>query len=97
VFAFLKTVDCYNYDLEDIEPCDLIISFAAYCFHIHPLEYLKVVRAAALKRTVIIFDVRKSHVFRDILQRELGDSFVISETAKSERRVFMGANMRVEE
>lgn len=39
---------------------DLIVSFAAYGFHIHPGNYLGDLKKAVDKYTVLVFDVRRS-------------------------------------
>jgi hypothetical protein len=39
---------------------DLVVSFAAYGFHIHPGNYLEDIRTVIHDRTVLIFDVRRS-------------------------------------
>jgi methyltransferase family protein len=38
---------------------DLIVSFAAYCFHILPCDYFEVVAESMHENTVLIFDVRR--------------------------------------
>lgn len=38
---------------------DLIVSFAAYCFHIAPFEYIGPLQHACHEKTTLIFDVRR--------------------------------------
>jgi SAM-dependent methyltransferase len=49
---------------ENPEPlaCDLIVSFAAWCFHIEPDRYLDFVRACCRPGTVLILEVRKARM-----------------------------------
>lgn len=42
------------------EKFDLVVSFAAYGFHIHPGNYLEDLKKVIHDKTVLIFDVRKS-------------------------------------
>lgn len=39
---------------------DLIISFAAYCFHILPCDYMDVMKRAMHEDTVVVLDVRRT-------------------------------------
>lgn len=68
---------------------DLIVSFAAYCFHILPGDYLDVVKESMHEQTVLIFDVRRSR--RDWLEtliREFGKPIVLKQAEKYVRLAF---------
>lgn len=52
---------------------DLIISFAAYCFHVPPTTYFDVLRENANPGATFIFDVRNTNaLWLDQLAKELG-------------------------
>jgi hypothetical protein len=68
---------------------DLIVSFAAYCFHILPCDYLEVVKESMHEKTILIFDVRRAR--RDWLEqllREFGKPLVIKQGEKFVRVAF---------
>ena len=73
-----------------IWPCDLILSFGAWCFHFSPSVYLEYVKRRCRHGTVLIIDVRTRH--SDWLAqlmanfRVIGSIPVMSE--KYSRRVF---------
>jgi hypothetical protein len=55
-----REVDCVFPEPEKDRKYDLITSYAGYCFHIPPADYLDVVlRARRSKDTICIFDVRR--------------------------------------
>jgi len=68
---------------------DLVVSFSAYAFHIHPGEYLADLKHVCHANTVLIFDVRRTKV--DWL-RDLVDAFgvpkVVEEAEKYMRVAF---------
>lgn len=76
------------------EPCDgfdrkfdLVVSFAAWCFHIEPYVYLNRVLAALEPKATIILDVRKSREdWIDDLCAVLGDPINL-ETGKKHVRL----------
>lgn len=49
---------------------DLVVSFASWCFHYPPAEYLEAVKAACHADTILILDVREGRA--DWLQQLLG-------------------------
>jgi hypothetical protein len=68
---------------------DLIVSFAAYCFHIIPSDYFDVVRESMHENTVLIFDVRRTK--RDWVEmavREWGKPIVLKQAEKYVRLAF---------
>lgn len=51
----------FNYMTPEVNSpveCELIVSFGSWCFHIHPNDYLDVVRKSLLRRGTLIVDVR---------------------------------------
>jgi hypothetical protein len=73
---------------------NLITSFASYCFHIHPNEYLDVVKGQLSTNGVAIFEVRRNPQWEQLLAKELGDSTIIYEASKLTRRVYHANNFR---
>lgn len=68
---------------------DLIVSFAAYCFHIHPNDYLDVLRESMHEKTVLIFDVRRTkRDWLEVLVREFGKPLVLKQGEKFVRLAF---------
>lgn len=68
---------------------DLIISFAAYCFHIMPSDYLDVVKSSMHEKTILIFDVRKQRRdWLELLLREFGRPIVLKQSEKYVRVAF---------
>lgn len=68
---------------------DLIVSFAAYCFHIPVGDYIQEVKESMHADTVVIFDVRRQR--RDWLEelvRALGKPKVLAEGPKYVRCAF---------
>lgn len=68
---------------------DLIVSFAAYCFHILPCDYLDTVKASMHDKTILIFDVRRHR--RDWLEtliKEFGVPVVLKKGEKFVRLAF---------
>lgn len=72
------------------EHYDLVVSFAAYCFHIAPFEYLSALMNAIRPHTVMIFDVRKKKEFLAPLVAAFGKPQVIFDAPKFVRCVFRG-------
>lgn len=68
---------------------DLIVSFAAYCFHIPPSEYMEVVKQSMHEDTVLIFDVRRMlrHYVEQLIV-EFGKPIVLKKTDKLVRLAF---------
>lgn len=68
---------------------DLIISFAAYCFHIPAGDYIEEVKRSAHDKTVIVFDVRKSRRdWLEVLVRAFGKPRVLAQSEKMVRCAF---------
>lgn len=68
---------------------DLVVSFAAYCFHIPVSDYLKDIQVSIHDKTVLIFDVRRSR--RDWLEelvRAFGKPKVVAQGEKFVRCAF---------
>lgn len=69
--------------------CDLVVSFAAWCFHFSPSAYLDLIVRRCISGAVIILDVRRG---RYDWEQALNDRFnfqrVISEQPKFRRMVF---------
>lgn len=68
---------------------DLIVSFAAYCFHIPPADYIDVVKESRHESTVCIFDVRKERPqYLLELVKALGKPVVLKQAKKYVRLAF---------
>lgn len=68
---------------------DLIVSFAAYCFHIPVSDYIQEVKRSSHKDTVLILEVRKTR--RDWLEelvKAFGQPRVLARTEKMVRCAF---------
>lgn len=76
-------VDCVFPAPDANKKFDLIVSFAAYCFHIPPADYFDVVKYARHADTVCIFDVRKE---RPQYLRELVDVLGKPVVLKNEKK-----------
>lgn len=75
----------------DPAPADLVISFAAWCFHIPASEHLSFIAACCHPGTVIILDVRRGKPeWEEQLERRFDFVAVISEERKFRRMVFAG-------
>ena len=75
-------------NLSDIGQFDLVVSFAAWCFHFHPKIYLDYVVKHCHATTVLILDVRRNE-WRDLL----GTDFVVKgniEVGKKYDRLVLG-------
>jgi hypothetical protein len=67
----------------------LVISFAAWCFHFPPSEYLAFVKSRLKTQATIILDIRKSRSdWRYDLEAAFGAGECICEGSKFERLVF---------
>lgn len=79
----------YTPDLGEPRSFDLIVSFAAWCFHIEPAAYLPFVKACCHPGTILILDVRRG---RPAWSADLHDAFqridVAHVSGKFERMVF---------
>lgn len=69
-------------------PFDLVTSFASWCFHYPPEEYLDRVQAAVGPGSVIILDVRRDRPWYGQLCRAFGEGKVIHTLPKLERCVW---------
>lgn len=68
---------------------DLVVSFAAYGFHIHPGNYLEDLMKVIHKNTVVVLDVRRSKdVWLGLLVNELGSPRVLHRAEKYVRVAF---------
>lgn len=72
------------------EHFDLIVSFAAYAFHIAPFEYMKMLMNCVRPHTVLIFDVRKKKEWLAELVTAFGKPQVALNAEKFVRCVFRG-------
>lgn len=85
-----KFVSCYWPAPPPAEHFDLVVSFAAYAFHIAPFEYLGMLLNVVRPHTVMVFDVRKKKEFLAPLVTAFGKPQVIFDAAKFVRCVFRG-------
>jgi SAM-dependent methyltransferase len=70
-------------------PCDLIISFQAWCFHFTPDVYLDYVKACCKPGTILILDVRKGYIWwRKSLRAAFEELAVPIQSEKFDRVVF---------
>lgn len=68
---------------------DLVVSFAAYCFHIPVQDYIEEMKRSSHKNTVIIIEVRKSRRdWLEVLVRAFGRPQVLHTTEKMVRCAF---------
>lgn len=68
---------------------DLIMSFASWCFHYWPQEYLEMVLRSSRKGTVVIIDVRIARpAWLEVLVKHFGKYRVAHESKKYQRLVF---------
>lgn len=68
---------------------DLIMSFASWCFHYPPSEYLDMVRECSRRGTVLIIDVRSARpMWENTLVKAFGSYRVAHEARKYKRLVF---------
>lgn len=72
------------------EHFDLIVSFAAYCFHIAPFEYMPVLMNNVRPHTIMIFDVRKKKEWLAQLVTAFGKPQVLFNAEKFVRCAFRG-------
>lgn len=76
------------YDLRDEfdRRFDLVVSFAAWCFHIPPSEYLDRVRNALAPNATVILDVRRDHTdWQEDLVAAFGQPKILDEGRKHVR------------
>ena len=85
-----KFVRCYWPAPPPAEHFDLIVSFAAYCFHIAPFEYMPVLMNNVRSHTVLIFDVRKKKEWLAPLVTAFGQPKVLYSAEKFIRCAFRG-------
>src|SRR5690606_1535319 len=73
----------YNFRMNDwarSHKWDLVVSFAAYAFHIHPSDYLIQLTQSCSKDTVLIFEVRRSkRAWLELLIRHFGTPKVLAQ------------------
>lgn len=67
---------------------DLIVSFAAWCFHIEPKRYVDVVKTAMHTDTVVILDVRARADWHEELRTALGRPVILHQEHKYFRMAF---------
>jgi len=74
----------YSPDFDQFEEkFDLLVSFASWCFHYPPEEYLDRIRVALNPGATVILDVRTSAVpWHDTLRKAFGDYTVLCTTNK---------------
>lgn len=78
-----------NLDKSPIKPFDLVVSFSAYCFHIHPGDYLEDLKTVIHDETVIILEVRRTKTeWLRMLLEAFGEPKVIDKGEKYVRVVF---------
>lgn len=71
------------------EPFDLVVSFAAYGFHIHPGLYLDQLQKVIHDDTVVIFEVRRAKTdWREMFEHAFGTPRVLETAEKYERLAF---------
>lgn len=74
---------------EQFRKQDLIVSFAAYGFHIHPGDYMAEVRKACHKDTVLIFEVRRTKPeWLRLFVEQFGEPKVLYRAEKLSRLAF---------
>jgi SAM-dependent methyltransferase len=67
---------------------DLIVSFAAWCFHIEPMRYIDVVKAAMHENTTLVLDVRARVDWHDQLRAAFGRPVILHQEHKYFRMAF---------
>lgn len=68
---------------------DLVLSLAAWCFHIAPEVYLDFIRRFVSSEAILIIDIRKERPdWLKTMERVFGTSTVIRDERKYQRRVF---------
>lgn len=67
---------------------DLIVSFAAWCFHVAPVEYIDAAKAAMHAKTVLILDVRTRSDWYDALREAFGSPVILKQERKYLRVAF---------
>ena len=67
---------------------DLIVSFAAWCFHIEPARYIDAVKAAMHSSTTLILDVRSRTDWHDQLRAAFGRPVILHQEQKYFRMAF---------
>lgn len=78
-----------NLDKSPVKPFDLVVSFSAYCFHIHPGEYLEDLKSVVHDKTVIILEVRRTKTeWLRMLLESFGEPKVIDKGEKYVRVAF---------
>lgn len=82
---------CKTISVRDPQPIgfNLVISFAAWCFHIQPLAYFDYVALCCMPGSVVILDVRRNRPEWDLqLASRFVEVAVIHEAPKFQRKVF---------
>lgn len=73
-------------DAVKVIPCDLILSFASWCFHYPPSWYLSYVQSCAMLGAHLIVDVRIDRPsWREEMRRSFHEHSVVYTTRKFER------------
>ncbi len=72
--------------LNNVGEFDLIISFAAWCFHIHPKTYMDYVLKHCHDKTVLILDVRRNE-WREIVERNFNVESTVGMGGKYDRLI----------
>lgn len=67
---------------------DLIVSFAAWCFHIEPVQYIEAVKASMHDGTTLILDVRARTDWVDQLRAAFGRPMILHQENKYFRMAF---------
>lgn len=67
---------------------DLIVSFAAWCFHIEPGRYIDMVKASMHASTVVVLDVRARSDWLDELRAAFGRQVILHQENKYFRVAF---------
>lgn len=73
-------------DAVRVIPCDLILSFASWCFHYPPSWYLDYVRQCALPGAHLVIDIRIDRPsWREEMRRAFKEKWVVQTSRKFER------------
>lgn len=76
-------------DTKPVGVVDLVVSFSAYGFHIHPGDYLQDIKEVIHKDTVILLDVRRTkRVWLELFVGEFGVPKVLHQAEKYVRLGF---------
>lgn len=67
---------------------DLIVSFASWCFHIEPAEYIDAAKAAMHEKSTLILDVRTRSDWYDALREAFGSPTILKQETKYLRIAF---------